>query len=104
VRREDFKSWCNGVPVEKCFAPLSAYDQYVKQVQKTLLKTKGIDVTQVVVTSDENDEKWWAEATLRGWKRIDHKAEGTAIKYSKWYEPILDVSTFSYPLRTVSQC
>lgn len=42
------------------------------------------------MTSDESDEAWWNEVAAYGWKRLDHAAEGTVERFTRWY--------FSLPL------
>lgn len=36
------------------------------------------------MTSDEHDEKWWAEVTAQGWVRMDHAKFRTEELYGKW--------------------
>ena len=55
IRRNDFVGWCRDVPREECFAPLSAYARRVEEIRQELLQDKGIDVSRVLVMSDENE-------------------------------------------------
>jgi hypothetical protein len=48
-----------------------------------LLATKGLDVKDVVLTSDEIDPTWWADVAKMGWKYPDHSK--TTEEYNGWY-------------------
>jgi hypothetical protein len=63
-------------------------------VQKEVLERHGINITmqQVIMTSDETNEAWWEQVASYGWKRIDHAAQQTAERYSRW-----SVSLPKYP-------
>lgn len=72
ARRGDFlTAMCNGVPVDECAAPISAFVRRVDEVKKEILMSKGIDIKHVIMTSDEKDEKWWSDIAALGWYRID---------------------------------
>lgn len=55
---------------------------------KDALKSRAdkLVVTVVLVTSDERDPKWWGQVAALGpeWGWIDHAAEKTVEKHSKW--------------------
>ncbi|KAJ7821378.1 hypothetical protein B0H14DRAFT_3875937 [Mycena olivaceomarginata] len=89
VRRGDFKDWCHR-PVDECFAPLSAFARRVDEVKEELARVKGIAVEHVILTSDEKDEGWWAEAVAYGWHRIDHST--TVATYGAWYPVLIDTA------------
>ncbi|KAJ7293089.1 hypothetical protein C8J57DRAFT_1268093 [Mycena rebaudengoi] len=81
VRHGDFDGWCDGLPVEECFAPLSVIARRVREVQD-ILKRKGITAKHVVMTSDEKNETWWRQVADLGWKAIEHSQ--TKAKYGPW--------------------
>lgn len=88
VRRDDFKTGCSAeTDPEKCFASVKVYERRVKEIKQSLQnRPNGIEVTKVVVTSDERDPKWWQQVAALGpeWGWIDHEAEQTAEKHGKW--------------------
>ncbi|KZT08882.1 uncharacterized protein LAESUDRAFT_648242 [Laetiporus sulphureus 93-53] len=88
ARRGDFVDWCNGVPEEECFAPLSAFARRVQEVQDELRAVHGIEASHVIMTSDEKDEGWWDAVKEMGWLTIDH--ERTVQVHGRWYPVILD--------------
>ncbi|KAG6328267.1 hypothetical protein ID866_10822 [Astraeus odoratus] len=90
VRHGDFKAICGDHPAEECFAPLPVIARRVAEVQEELLDRKGINVTNVIIASDEQDPNWWADVRALGWTWIDYEAEGTVEKYGKWYPVFLD--------------
>ncbi|PCH33026.1 hypothetical protein WOLCODRAFT_129563 [Wolfiporia cocos MD-104 SS10] len=90
ARRGDFTEWCGDIPVEDCFAPLSAFARRVAEVQQDLRERHGIEVSHVIMTGDEKDESWWDAVHELGWSRIDHNAERTVQLHGKWYPVILD--------------
>ncbi|KAG9008426.1 hypothetical protein FRB90_008890 [Tulasnella sp. 427] len=96
IRRADWSKPCedNHKNVE-CAAPLSVFATRITQVQRGLTSKFGADspqanVTKVVVTSDERDEKWWNEVEGRGWLRVDYEKEGTVRTLGRWYPSIID--------------
>ncbi|QRV86512.1 O-FucT domain protein [Ceratobasidium sp. AG-Ba] len=94
IRRSDFKAACfTEKDPDKCFAPVKAYERRVNEIKQSLRsRPNGIDVTKLIVTSDEKDPKWWDQIAALGpeWGWIDHKAERTAEKHGQWYPLILD--------------
>ncbi|THV07510.1 hypothetical protein K435DRAFT_847933 [Dendrothele bispora CBS 962.96] len=88
VRRHDFAGWCGDVPLEDCFAPVSAYERRVHEVQDEILEKKGITVNHVIILSDEDDTAWWQQVDPLGWLRIDHSQ--TAEKHGPWYPVLID--------------
>ncbi|QRW12796.1 hypothetical protein RhiLY_11795 [Ceratobasidium sp. AG-Ba] len=47
---------------EKCFAPIKAYERRVNEIKQSLQdRPDGIEVTRVLVTSDEDDPEWWKQ-------------------------------------------
>ncbi|KAJ7068534.1 hypothetical protein C8F01DRAFT_613161 [Mycena amicta] len=89
ARRTDFGQRCT-IPVEECFAPLSAFAKRVKQMQARLLAEKGIFAERVVMTSDETSEAWWADVASYGWVRPDHTSWATVKEYGAWYPILVD--------------
>ena len=85
VRHGDFRSYCNSIPEDQCFASISVIARRVEEVQQELLDRKGIHVTRVIMTSDERDPNWWAEIAKLGWTWVDYAAERTVEKHGKWY-------------------
>lgn len=57
----------------------------VAEVQEELRQRKGINVTHVIMTSDEQDEKWWDRVHEMGWLRIDHEKANTIAVHGEWY-------------------
>lgn len=88
IRHHDFAWWCNDVPIKDCFAPLSAFARRVRQIQEELLSKQGLDVKNVIVTSDEVDPAWWADVAKLGWKYPDHSK--TTEEYGRWYPLLID--------------
>lgn len=85
VRHGDFAALCEpGTPQDECFAPLSRWAAGVEVVRKELRETRGVDVSRVLVTSDETDEAWWTDVAALGWTRVDHEKLGTEAKYGQW--------------------
>ncbi|KAJ7029689.1 hypothetical protein C8F04DRAFT_1211923 [Mycena alexandri] len=89
VRHNDFKNWCR-VPIEECFAPLSAFKRRVDEVQAELLDAKGLTVSRVVVTSDEKNSSWWDETAAYGWHHLNHTLTGET--YGNWYPLLIDAA------------
>ncbi|KAG9076142.1 hypothetical protein FRC06_009681 [Ceratobasidium sp. 370] len=89
VRRTDFETGCyEEKDPEKCFAPVKAYQRRVNEIKQGLLaRPNGVNVTKVIVTSDERDPKWWDQVAALGpeWGWIDHKSEQTAQEHGSWY-------------------
>ncbi|KAG8925141.1 hypothetical protein FRC01_010624 [Tulasnella sp. 417] len=95
IRRTDFKNWCKGAAIKDCFAPLSAYGERVKQVQEELRQQYGSTsprgrVTEVLVSSDEDDLEFWKDVRGLGWKYVDYEAMETVNKHGLWYPSLLD--------------
>ncbi|QRV98201.1 O-FucT domain protein [Ceratobasidium sp. AG-Ba] len=94
IRRTDFKQACSAeLEPEKCFAPIKAYERRVSEIKQSLQdRPDGIEVTRVLVTSDEDDPEWWKQVAALGpeWSWIDHTAEKTAETHGQWYPLILD--------------
>ncbi|KAJ7780321.1 hypothetical protein DFH07DRAFT_794610 [Mycena maculata] len=89
IRRYDFERLCDDdVPIEDCFAPLSAYVRRVDEVKAEIFSTKGISVDQVIVTGDERDPEWWYAVHELGWVTTDHSQ--TAERYGGWYPTFID--------------
>lgn len=84
VRRNDFEGWCGDVPVKDCFATLDDFERRVKEVIEEVRKRHGVSLTNVLMTSDESDAKWWAGVKAKGWTWLDHDAEKTVEKYGRW--------------------
>ncbi|KAG2354883.1 hypothetical protein BDR07DRAFT_1210952, partial [Suillus spraguei] len=59
MRHGDFYEQCE-VPVDQCFAS-SVIARRVSEMQGELRIRKGIEVTHVIMTSDESDPGWWSE-------------------------------------------
>jgi hypothetical protein len=55
----------------------------VREIQEELKATKGLDVKDVIMTSDEVDPAWWTEVTGQGFKYPDHT--NTVEEYGRWY-------------------
>jgi hypothetical protein len=85
IRHGDFRVYCNDIPEDQCFAPLPVIARRVSEVQQELRERKGIDVTRVIMTSDERDPNWWSEVRNLGWNWIDYAAERTVETHGKWY-------------------
>lgn len=64
---------------------MEAYSTRIAEIQQELMERKGINVTRVIMTSDEQDESWWDRVREMGWLRIDHEKENTIIEYGEWY-------------------
>ncbi|KII91730.1 hypothetical protein PLICRDRAFT_104708 [Plicaturopsis crispa FD-325 SS-3] len=90
IRHHDFGYKCGDVPLTDCFAPLSAYARRVREIQQELRERKGLEVTHVLMTSDEKDAGWWAEVDALGWKFIDFEAQETEDLYGPWYPILID--------------
>ncbi|KAJ3518176.1 hypothetical protein NLJ89_g18 [Agrocybe chaxingu] len=91
MRRGDFGQQCrDGRTSKECFVPLENYRKAVESMQQELRDKKGIDVKDVVLMSDEKDQKFWDETKELGWARLDHHEEQTVEKYGEWYPLLLD--------------
>ncbi|KAG1754887.1 uncharacterized protein EDB91DRAFT_1276371 [Suillus paluster] len=90
IRHGDFRNHCNDIPLDQCFAPLSAIARRVSEVQEELRTQKGIEVTQVIMTSDERDPEWWSQVRALGWTWVDFAMERTEEIYGKWYPVFID--------------
>ncbi|KAG1838331.1 hypothetical protein C8R48DRAFT_666854 [Suillus tomentosus] len=90
IRHGDFRNYCNDVPLDQCFASLPVIARRVAEVQEELRAQKGIEVTQVIMTSDERDPEWWSGVRALGWTWVDYTAERTEEIYGKWYPVFID--------------
>ncbi|KAF8236024.1 hypothetical protein L208DRAFT_1391449 [Tricholoma matsutake] len=90
ARRGDFEHQCWDVP-SQCLAPLSAFVRRVEEVKNSLFLKHGLNVSEVLLTSDEKDPAFWQQVTEEGWRYIDHNAEKTLRRYGEWYEPLIDI-------------
>jgi len=90
VRRSDFRLSCPKT-VKECLPPLSVYARQVNSVKDELFRTQGLEVDHVLVTSDESDDRFWADVAKQGWYRIDHVTERSAALYGAWFVPVIDV-------------
>ncbi|KAJ7780327.1 hypothetical protein DFH07DRAFT_470175 [Mycena maculata] len=88
ARRTDFEIWCNGVTTKDCYVELSAIARRVEDVKAELLARKGIQVDQVIITSDEKDPEWWDAVGELGWRQPNHSK--TVELYGPWYPPLID--------------
>ncbi|KAF8682462.1 GDP-fucose protein O-fucosyltransferase [Rhizoctonia solani] len=95
IRRSDFEGGCGkDVTKDQCFAPIEAYERRVQEVRDRLVaRANSINVREVLVTSDEQDPRWWERISALGpeWRWIDHAAEQTGEKYGKWFPLLLDM-------------
>ncbi|KIO25773.1 hypothetical protein M407DRAFT_75322 [Tulasnella calospora MUT 4182] len=96
IRRTDFKAACKGAAIKDCFASLSDYGERVKQVQEELRQRYGSTsprgkVTEVLVSSDEDDPEFWKDVRDLGWKYVDHEAMETVNNHGLWYPALLDI-------------
>lgn len=83
-RHGDFSNWCNGNPLEECFAPITVIARRVREIQEELsIKYPGMNPRHVIMTSDERDEDWWDLVKAQGWYRIDHS--NTVANYDRWF-------------------
>ncbi|KAG0702475.1 hypothetical protein DFH29DRAFT_989773 [Suillus ampliporus] len=90
IRRGDFGNQCRDVPLDQCFASLSVIAHRVSEVQEELRTQKGIEVTQVIMTSDERDPEWWSDVRALGWTWVDYAKERTEEIYGKWHPVFID--------------
>ncbi|KAJ6621218.1 hypothetical protein B0H10DRAFT_1790422 [Mycena sp. CBHHK59/15] len=88
VRHYDFEVWCNGLPVQECFAPLPVIARRVREVQAEIQERIGMAVRHVIVTSDERNSTWWHEVAELGWFTPDHSR--TKETYGEWYPVLID--------------
>ncbi|TBU63759.1 hypothetical protein BD310DRAFT_808030 [Dichomitus squalens] len=93
IRHGDFSNWCWAAEnPEDCFAPISAIERRVKEVQDELRERKGLDVDRIFISSDEKDPAWWDQIKALGWRTVDHDAMRTAAVYGRWYPVIIDAA------------
>lgn len=90
IRHGDFATWCTGMALSDCFAPISVIARRVEEVKKEILDRKGISVQHVVMTSDEKNATWWEEVTSQGWYKIDHS--NTAELHGGWFPVLIDAA------------
>ncbi|KAH7105754.1 hypothetical protein BKA62DRAFT_687863 [Auriculariales sp. MPI-PUGE-AT-0066] len=92
-RRADFKGGCREESTkDECFATIHDYEVRVREMKAMLKKKHGKDITHVVMTSDEQDPKWWTDIKAKGWTEIDHAGEKTEQKYGAWYPVFIDAA------------
>ncbi|TFK25220.1 hypothetical protein FA15DRAFT_703919 [Coprinopsis marcescibilis] len=88
IRRGDFVNQCwDGRP---CLIETEKFAQAVAAIQQELSDYKGIDVSHVLVSSDETDPEFWKNMTAYGWNFIDHSKEMTSVRFGDWYPPLID--------------
>ena len=76
IRHGDFRNLCGAAAnVDECFAPLSAFDRRVRELQDELEARTGVRPERVVMTGDEKDEGWWEDVAERWWYRLDYALE-----------------------------
>ncbi|KAJ6605810.1 hypothetical protein B0H10DRAFT_2228867 [Mycena sp. CBHHK59/15] len=92
VRHGDFRGWCS-LPLEECFAPLSAIVRRVDEVQAELWQRRRATVEHVIVTSDEQDPEWWDAVHDLGWVGPDHTE--TVAVHGEWYPILIDAAIHS---------
>ncbi|KAH7916414.1 hypothetical protein BJ138DRAFT_468258 [Hygrophoropsis aurantiaca] len=90
MRHGDFNRYCNNLPLDECFASVPTIARRVAEVQEDLRKRKGMNVTHVMMTSDERDPAWWDQVRAQGWSWVDFNAEKTEEIYGKWYPVLID--------------
>ncbi|KAG1743338.1 uncharacterized protein EDB91DRAFT_1275488 [Suillus paluster] len=90
IRHGDFGDQCHDIPLDQCFASLSVIARRVSEAQEDLRTRKGIEVTQVIMTSDESDPEWWSKVRALGWTWVDYATERTEEIYGKWYPVFID--------------
>ena len=88
ARRGDFAGWCGDVLPIECFPTLQVIEQRVNEVKKELLDTRGLEVNNVIMTSDERDPTWWDEVHSLGWLRVNHT--DTVANYGEWFPVLID--------------
>ena len=75
ARHGDFSQYCHGAPASECFAPLSAFDRRVRELQDELEARTGVRPARVIMTGDEKDERWWDAVAAKGWHRLDYAVQ-----------------------------
>ncbi|KAG2112419.1 hypothetical protein DEU56DRAFT_201839 [Suillus clintonianus] len=90
IRHGDFSQECIDIPLDQCFASLPVIARRVSEVQEELRTQKGIEVTHIIMTSDESDPEWWSEVRALGWTWVDYVAERTEEIYGKWHPVFID--------------
>jgi len=88
ARHHDFQWYCNDIPIKDCFASPSIMARRVREIQEELNTTKGLDVKDVIMTSDEDDPAWWAEVAEQGFKYLDHSE--MEAEHGRWYPLLVD--------------
>ena len=83
----DFSGWCNGVPVEECFALIPV----IARQEELSAKPPDMDIKHVTMTSDGRGEARRDLVKAQGWYRLDHS--NTAAEYGRWF-----VLPFLFPL------
>ncbi|KAF8893504.1 hypothetical protein BD779DRAFT_1783800 [Infundibulicybe gibba] len=56
----------------------------VQEVRDELSKTRGWDVSRVVLSSDETSSEFWTSVSAQGWHFINHTTERTLERYGEW--------------------
>ncbi|KIY43900.1 hypothetical protein FISHEDRAFT_77825 [Fistulina hepatica ATCC 64428] len=92
IRHGDFTSYCKDKPVNECWTSLATYADKVQEVRDDILARYGVNVTEVIVSSDETDPSFWEKVAAQGWKSVDHAAERTVERLGEWYPPIIDTA------------
>jgi hypothetical protein len=70
--------------------PLSKFHKEVDRIRDEIRQRQNLEVTRVVVMSDEEDAAFWRDVANMGWTRIDHSKELTLEKYGEWVGPVVD--------------
>ncbi|KAJ7780311.1 hypothetical protein DFH07DRAFT_794576 [Mycena maculata] len=87
ARFDNVSTWCD-LPDEECFPPLFAYARRVQELKAEFLRTTGIEVERVIMTSDTRELGWWDAVRKRGWCGPDHSR--TARRYGAGYPVLID--------------
>ena len=77
-----------------------------REVQTELLRTKHIHIPahHVIMTSDEEDEGWWEEVGMIGWRRVDHVRMRTGERFGRWCVSSFLLHFFSIAYSMCSRC
>ncbi|KAK2460112.1 hypothetical protein APHAL10511_007878 [Amanita phalloides] len=88
ARHADFKTFCNHLPLDQCFASPAVIERRIEEVRQELRDRRGLEVQHVIMTSDEQNSTWWDDVRKQGWFTLDHSR--TVELHGIWYPVLID--------------
>ncbi|KAF5321847.1 hypothetical protein D9619_001469 [Psilocybe cf. subviscida] len=99
IRHGDFSGQCSKSGDDaKCFPPLSVYARHVDDIKSELAARLDMNISIVIVMSDDETPEFWDDVQAQGWLLINHTAEATVERFGNWYPPLIDAIVHSYAI------